>query len=73
MQRTLALSVFAVVFASTLGLAVAAEDSPRPAVPSRGTEGPDVRHTMAPHRSGCDGIRRACSADSRDVDGLAVR
>jgi len=71
MQRTIALTGLAVVLAATFGLTFAAEESPR--VPPRGTEGPDIRVTVDPQHVACPGIRLACPAESRGVEGPEAR
>lgn len=71
MQRTMLLTVLAAFFAATAGTAFAGQEPPR--VPPRGTEGPDVRFTVSAHRSGCDGVRLLCPADSRGVEGPETR
>jgi hypothetical protein len=73
MHRTFVLSACAMTFAATVGLAVAAERPDPPAVPPRGTEGPDIRRNVEVQRPGCDGIRWECPADAQGVEGPDTR
>lgn len=71
MQRKMVLAGLAVVLAATFGTAVAAEEPPR--IPPQHIEGPDVRVAAEPHPTACDGVRPACPAESRGVEGPEAR
>jgi hypothetical protein len=65
------LTGLAVVLAATFGMAFAAEEPPR--VPPKGTEGPDIRVSVEPQHVASPGIRLACPAESRGVEGPEAR